>query len=342
MRRSFIGLTIICILSPCILPLSAQVFPPVRLGFSGFGDINFEYFTSDKTYRNLLSLKSATESSSKLLLLIDGQAVNLQEISNKSDSEDSETLLKGAWYSFDQGLLQIYYRDSPGQWFPVYFAVSNNSKQSHRYQLKILFDPYNSQLASHYSLIQNEGSQALDGEAEIVSQNPLKILEFLRGPEVQLPHFSLALFSDGSDHFTKRTLLANQKRLWEDTSEYVYQKGRSFSYLPFSINDSALMSEFEEQILLPGQKKIFCLSWGINTDLEQALNLKSLINEDLQILEKKVSTAPVEEKSQKTADPDLEELDAVLKELENLQGNNGKQADLERLMQKILDLQNKP
>lgn len=75
---------------------------------------------------------------------------------------------------------------------------------------------------------------------------------------------SLVLSFDGiTADRPQRVVMANWMRLRESRRNVTVREGRSFDYLPFSENDSALLIRYDEQALRPGQSMKLNLVFGL-------------------------------------------------------------------------------
>ena len=75
---------------------------------------------------------------------------------------------------------------------------------------------------------------------------------------------SLVLSFDGiTADRPQRVVMANWMRLRESRRNVTVREGRSFDYLPFSENDSALLIQYDERALRPGQSMKLNLVFGL-------------------------------------------------------------------------------
>jgi len=129
----------------------------------------------------------------------------------------------------------------------VTVTVLNRSEESRNIGVRLLIDTtLGESQPTHF---------VVDGQQEITREVEISSGSYWVSPSATNPGLGLR-FSLGGDGVSPpdRVVFANWKRLIESSWEYPVQESRSFSLLPYSINDSAAAVYYGPQRLLPGER----------------------------------------------------------------------------------------
>lgn len=245
----------------------------------------------------------------------------------------TESLPQGArfvWKSQRLTITQSFFFTSPLS-LRISFSITNTSERDLAVGLRLLLDTYLGE--ESYPHFHSDQQPEINGELALLkgnlpswwqsssrsSRNPAVLRCQLKGDEVTEPD---------------RLVFANWKRMSEAGWSYEPQPGRSFSDLPYSINDSAVFQYYDPVPIAPGANRTIELAF-------QAAQVEQKGVDEF----KAPPQSPAAEQAQKTKDStsiieDIRALNGLLEELERRLASGSKISDeqLDQMEQRIAEL----
>ncbi len=129
----------------------------------------------------------------------------------------------------------------------ITITVINRSEESRTIGLRLLIDTTLGESQPAHFLV--------DGQQEITREEEVSSGRYWLSPSATNPGLGLR-FSFGGDGVSRptRVVFANWKRLIESNWDYAVRESRTFSLLPYSINDSAAAMYYGPGEVLPGER----------------------------------------------------------------------------------------
>lgn len=126
-------------------------------------------------------------------------------------------------------------------------TVLNRSEEARNIGLRILIDTTLGESQPAHFLV--------NGEEEVTREKEISSARYWVSPSANTPGLGLrySLSGDGVSR-PERIVFANWKRLMESSWEYATRESRTFSLLPYSINDSAVAMYFGPRRVAPGER----------------------------------------------------------------------------------------
>jgi hypothetical protein len=126
-------------------------------------------------------------------------------------------------------------------------TVTNRSEEARNIGLRMLIDTTLGESQPAHFLV--------NGEEEVTREKEISSARYWVSPSANTPGLGLrySLSGDGVSR-PDRVVFANWKRLVESSWEYAARESRTFSLLPYSINDSAVAMYYGPRRVAPGER----------------------------------------------------------------------------------------
>lgn len=135
-------------------------------------------------------------------------------------------------------------------------TLTNLAQNSKSVGLKVLFDTWLGENVKNHFYTEND--YGIDAEIDYQGRMPVY---WVSGPEESPTRLQVMLRGQGVTE-PDRLLFANWKRLDDASWEFDSSRGRSFSMLPYSRNDSAVCHYYNPLVLEPGEERTVVIIMG--------------------------------------------------------------------------------